>query len=70
MSGVDIVEFAEKFMNVELQDWQKNHLRMLDEMRKDGRICVAMPKNAGRRQVYIYMDQYKELMNNGSPNHS
>ena len=67
---MDIVEFAEKFMNIELQDWQKEHLRMLDKMRHDSKIRVVMPKNNGRHQVYIYMDQYKELMSNGTPNHS
>lgn len=63
---MDIVEFAEKFMNVELKDWQKEHLRVLyEKYSKNGDIRIVMPKNAGRTQVYIYMDQFKELISNG-----
>ena len=64
---MDIVDFAEKFMNLELKEWQKRHIRLLDRMRKDGRIYIVMPKNAGRSQVYIYMNQ-KELIPNGATN--
>lgn len=65
---MDIVEFAEKFMDVELLDWQKKHLRVLDELRKDADIRIAMPRHAGRKQVYVYMNTYKELMSNGTQN--
>ena len=66
---MDIVEFAEKFMNVELKDWQKDHIRVLyDKYSKDGEIRIVMPKNAGRHQVYIYMNQIKELISNGATN--
>lgn len=58
---MDIVEFAEKFMNIELRDWQKKHLRVLDELRKDADIRIVMPKDAGRKQVYVYINAYKEL---------
>lgn len=61
---MDIVEFAERFCGAELKDWQKQHIRMLDRMRKDGRINIVMPKNASRSQVYIYMNQ-KELIPHG-----
>ena len=67
---MDIVEFAENFLGVEMKDWQKNHLRTLDEMRKDADIRIVMPKHNGRsQQMYIYM-KAKELIANGSPNHS
>ena len=63
---MDIVEFAEKFMDVELKEWQKEHLKVLyEKYSKDGDIRIVMPKNAGRTHVYIYMDQLKELIPNG-----
>lgn len=61
---MDIVEFAEKFMDVELKEWQKDHIRTLDEMYQDSDIRIAMPRHAGRHRVYIYMNQ-KELIPNG-----
>lgn len=65
---MDIVEFAEKFMGVELLEWQKKHLRVLDELRKDADIRIVMPRHAGRKQVYVYMNAYKELISNGTTN--
>lgn len=65
---MDIVEFAEKFLNVELQEWQKNHLRLLDKTCRDANIRVVIPKSAGRHQAYIYMDLIKELIPNGTTN--
>ena len=64
---MDIVEFAEKFMNAELQEWQKIHLRNLDRLGKDADIRIVMPRHVGRRQVYIYMNP-EELIPNGTPN--
>lgn len=65
---MDIVTFAESFMNVELKDWQKEHIRALyDKYSKDGNVRIVMPKNAGRQQVYIYMNS-KELILNDTPN--
>ena len=65
---MDIVEFAEKFMKVELQEWQKRVIRTLDEMGKDAKICIAMPRHQGRDQaVYIYTKS-KELIPNGQTN--
>lgn len=64
---MDIVEFAEKFMNIELQEWQKIHLRTLDRLGKDADIRIVMPRHAGRRQAYIYMNP-EELIPNGTPN--
>lgn len=51
---MDIAEYAEKLMNVELPEWQKEHLRTLDKLRFDGDIHVIM---RSRKQVYIYLDQ-------------
>lgn len=62
---MDIVEFAEKFMNVELQDWQKDHIRLLYEKYQNNDIRIVMPKNAGRHEVYIYMNQMKGLIQHG-----
>ena len=62
---MDIVEFAEKFMNAELLDWQKEHIRLLYEKYRDDDIRIVMPKNAGRHQIYIYMNQCKELIQHG-----
>lgn len=63
---MDIVEFAERFMNVELMDWQKKHIRTLYDMyHSHGSIRIVMPKNAGRHQVYIYMKSM-ELIPNGT----
>lgn len=53
---MDIVEFAEKFMGVELMEWQKIHLRTLDRLGKDADVRIVMPRHVGRRQVYIYMN--------------
>ena len=67
---MDIVDFAEKFMDVELKEWQKKHIRTLyDKYHADGDIRIVMPRKAGRYQVYIYMNQ-RELSLNGSTNDS
>lgn len=68
---MDIADFAEKFMDVKLKDWQKNHLRLLyEKYQSDGDIRIVMPKNAGSHQMYIYMNSIKELIPNGSTNNS
>lgn len=65
---MDIVEFAESFMNVELKDWQKEHIRVLYDMRRDSNIRIVMPRHADEHQVYIYMYKNKELIPNGTAN--
>ena len=58
---MDIVEFAEKFMNIELKDWQKEHIRMLEKLPRGAKIVMAP-----RGRVYIYVDQpTKELIPSG-----
>lgn len=67
---MDVVKFAEKFYGVELKDWQKDHLRLLDKMRKDDDIRIVFPRHRGSRHLmYIYMNA-KELIPNGSTNDS
>jgi hypothetical protein len=67
---VDIVEFAEKFMKVELNEWQKRVIRTLDEMGKDAKICCIIPRHMGRdNAVYIYMNA-KELIHDGKTDDS
>ena len=63
---MDIAEFVEKFMNVELKDWQKTHIRTLYERYQNDDIRIVMPRHAGERQVYIYM---KGLRPNGKTTH-
>ena len=61
---MDIVEFAERFMNVKLQEWQKQCIRILDKIPRGAKIVMAP---GGR--VYIYVDQpAKELIPDGSTN--
>lgn len=65
---MDVVEFAEKWLGVELKDWQKEHLRTLDSMRLQGPIRVIMRYPD---EFYIYLDQttQKELIQNGPTPH-
>ena len=65
---MDIVEFAEMRYGCKLPEWQKNHLRTLDEMRTDATIHIVMPPYSGRTQAYIYINQIKELFSNGTQN--
>lgn len=61
---MDVVEFAERFMNIELQEWQKKHLRALENLGSDGDVRIV----TGRKgQIYIYLDRkiQKELIQHG-----
>lgn len=64
---MDIVEFTERFFDIELKAWQKEHLRLLDKMCKDADIRIVMPRHAGESQMHIYMNQ-RELIANGKTN--
>ena len=62
---MDMIEFVEKFMNIELNEWQKKYICFLEKMPRDAKIRIA----TGRRgQMYVYMDQptTKELIQNGT----
>lgn len=63
---MDVVEFVERFMNVELYEWQKECLRRLDSLRSEGKIHVVCRKGHG----YIYLDRMmqKELIPHGKTN--
>ena len=65
---MDIAEFVERFFDIKLRDWQKDHLRTLDKMRKDADIRIVMSRHAGESQMHIYMNNHKELFANGSSN--
>ena len=52
---MDIIEYAEKVLDVKLADWQKDTLRTLSKLRKDSDLSVIMRKRNG---IYIYKDHY------------
>lgn len=57
---MDIVDFAERFMNVKLTDWQKEHIRVLYEMSRDKDIRIVISRHIGEsqaRKMYIYMKE-------------
>ena len=67
---MDVVEFAEKFMHVELLDYQKNVLRAFEQLRSDGKVRVVTGRDG---RIYIYLDKtmQKELTRNGTtPNYN
>ena len=61
---MDVVEFAEKFMNIELFECQKQFLRDLENLRSNGDVRICYGRRGG---VYIYLDRktQKELIQNG-----
>ena len=65
---MDIVEFAEKFMRVELLEYQKNILRAFEKLRSDGKVRVVTGRD-GRSYIYIDKTMQRELTQNGkTPN--
>jgi hypothetical protein len=59
---MDIVEFAELMHGAKLHDWQKEHLRELDRLRRNGDVRIVMNKGVGRMYAYLNL---KELFENG-----
>ena len=61
---MDIVEFAEKFMGIELLDWQKEHIRVLEKLPPHTDIRIVMGRHG---KVYTYLSQrtQKELLRHG-----
>ena len=60
---MDIVEFAEQTYEVKLYEWQKEYLRTLDTLYKQGGdIHVVMNKGVGRMFTYFKL---KELFEDG-----
>lgn len=65
---MDIVEIAEAFYGVQLTNWQKDHIRTLDELGERANIRVVVPSCNGENQdVYFYLNT-KELVLNGTTN--
>ena len=61
---LDMVEFAERFMNVKLYDCQKELIRAFEKIPRGAKIIMAP-----HGRVYIYVDQpTKELVPNGQTN--
>lgn len=60
---MDIVEFTEKFMSVEMPEWQKNYIRTLYELSRENDIYIVK----GRHGFYTYLKPktLKELVQNG-----
>ena len=61
---MDIVEFAEKTMDVKLQEWQKEHLRILEKLPPDTEIRLVIGRKG---QIYTYLSQRsrKGLLHHG-----
>lgn len=61
---MDVVEFAEKFMNIELLEYQKRVLRAFENLRSDGDIRIIKGRDG---RIYIYPDKQvqKELIHRG-----
>ena len=60
---MDVVEFVENVMNIELPEWQKIYLRKMYELTRENDVRFVM----GRRgQVYTYLTPktLKELTQN------
>lgn len=61
---MDIVEFVEKYMNIELFEYQKKFLRELDKLRSEGNIrMVCIP--TGRTYIYLDKTTQQELVKHG-----
>lgn len=61
---MDIIEFVEKFMHVELQEWQKLYIRKLYEVTRENDIRIVMGRG-GRVYTYLTPKTLKELTQNG-----
>jgi hypothetical protein len=65
---MDIVEFAEKYYGVTLFEWQKEYLRTLDGLYKQGDVRIVMiPRGVGRMFTYFKL---KELIPDGKTSYS
>ena len=60
---MDVVEFAENVMNVELAEWQKLYLRKLYALTRDNDVRIVMGKG-GRVYTYLTPKTLKELTQN------
>lgn len=62
---MDIVEFAEKCMHMELPEWQRKYLRTMYEVTRDNDVRIVMGKG-GRVYTYVTPKTVKELIQNGA----
>jgi hypothetical protein len=60
---MDVVEFAENFMNVELEEWQKPYLRKLYALTRENDVRIVIGKG-GRVYTYLTPKTLKELTQN------
>lgn len=60
---MDIVEFAERFFDTEIPEWQKNHIRTLYEVSKENDIYIVKGRYGFR--TYVTPKTLKELTQNG-----
>ena len=60
---MDIVEFAERFFDTKIPEWQKNHIRTLYEASKDNDIYIVKGRYGFR--TYVTPKTLKELTQNG-----
>lgn len=56
---MDIVEFAEKELGIELLDYQKELLRKIASLPKGSRVCTA--RQVGRKQALDIYDKWKKF---------
>ena len=61
---MDIVEFAEKFMDVQLQEWQKENIRVLEKLPPDTDIRIVMGRH-GKVYTYLSPRTQRELIQHG-----
>ena len=60
---MDIVEFAERFFDTKIPEWQKNHIRTLYEVSKENDIYIVKGRYGFR--TYVTPKTLKELTQNG-----
>lgn len=61
---MDVVEFAEKFMHIELLEYQKHALREFNKLRTSGKIRVVTGRD-GRSYIYLDRKTQRELIQHG-----
>lgn len=61
---MDIVEFAEKFMGIELFEYQKTFLRAFEKVKSDGKVRIVTGRD-GRSYIYLDDSTRQELIQHG-----
>lgn len=60
---MDIIEFAERFFETKIPEWQKNHIRTLYEVSRENDIYLVKGRYGFR--TYVTPKTVKELTQNG-----